>query len=173
MAAARAAWGRQRARMAPPYAEGGGVGGAALGRAAPLDEAPPGVRVLLRLQRGGREDVGRQPAELIGPRLVALLFKLKTNQSERGGAGLTGGGGTCMYEKRCYGYVLRPPPPLVRTELIGCGQRAGLQLAAQTGLNLSGGSAAEHEERTKRGERWSDEGTRRRGEDRRQNRECS
>lgn len=29
------------------------VGGAALGRAAPLDEGPPGVRVLLRLQRGG------------------------------------------------------------------------------------------------------------------------
>lgn len=78
-------------------AVGGGVGGAALSRAAPLDEASFCVRIVLRLQRGGGEDVRGQPPQLIGPWLVPLLFKLKTDQSERG-AGSAAADGNSMYE---------------------------------------------------------------------------
>lgn len=71
----------------PPSGRGGGgsdVSGAALSRAAPLDEAASSMRILLRLQGGGGEDVGGQPPQLIGPRLVPVLLQLQTDQSERG-----------------------------------------------------------------------------------------
>lgn len=71
------------------------VGGAALGRAAPLDEA---AGVELRLQRGRGEDVGGQPPQLVGPRLTALLIQLqqagrRTNQRGAGWEGRGGGRG--------------------------------------------------------------------------------
>lgn len=87
MSAARAARRRQRAGVPAPHGGAGGggdVGGAALGRAAPLDEAAASVRIVLRLQRGGGEDVGGQPPQLIGPRRVPFLIQLQTDQSERG-----------------------------------------------------------------------------------------
>lgn len=74
------------------------MGGAALSGAASLDEASLCVRILLRLQRGGGEDVGGQPPQLIGPRVVPLLFKLQTDQSERGRVGLAAGGRDSLYE---------------------------------------------------------------------------
>jgi len=88
VSAARAAGHRQGAAgVLPPPQQGvggGDVGGAALGRAAPLDEAASAVGVLLRLQGGGGEDVGGQPPQLIGPRLVPVLIQLQADQSERG-----------------------------------------------------------------------------------------
>lgn len=86
MSAPRAAGHRQCAGV-PPSGRGGGggdVSGAALGRAAPLDEAASSVGILLCLQGGGGEDVGGQPPQLIGPRLVPVLLQLQTDQSERG-----------------------------------------------------------------------------------------
>lgn len=92
MSAARAAGRGQGAGGVSPSHRGGvggvDVGGAALCGAAPLDEAAPAVRVLLRLQGGGGEDVGGQPPQLIGPRVVPLLFQLQTDQSERGRGGV-------------------------------------------------------------------------------------
>lgn len=91
MSAARAARRRQCAGVTPPDRRSGDVGGAALSRAAPLDEAASSVGILLRLQGGGGEDVGGQPPQLIGPWLVPVLFQLQADQSERGREGLTGG----------------------------------------------------------------------------------
>lgn len=88
MSAPRAAGRRQGAGVPPPgRGRGSHVGGAALGRAASLDEAASSVRILLRLQGGGGEDVGGQPPQLIGPRLVPVLFQLQTDQSETGRGG--------------------------------------------------------------------------------------
>lgn len=86
VSAPRAARRRQGAGVPPPDRGAGGsdVGGAAFGRAAPLDEAASSVGILLRLQGGGGEDVGGQPPQLIGSRLVPVLFQLQTDQSERG-----------------------------------------------------------------------------------------
>lgn len=78
----------RRAAVPPPPTGGGGVGGAALGRAAPLNEggaAPVGV--VLGLQGGRGEDVGGQAPQLIGPRLGAVLVRLQTDQSQRGEGG--------------------------------------------------------------------------------------
>lgn len=87
MSAPRAAGHGQGASVpAPARGCGGGeVGGAALSRAAPLDEAASSVGVLLCLQGGGGEDVGGQPPQLIGPRLMSVLLQLRTDQSDRGG----------------------------------------------------------------------------------------
>ena len=57
--ASRAPWGQREVAARGP-------GGAALCRTAALDQRPARVRILLRLQRGGREYVRSQPAQLSG-----------------------------------------------------------------------------------------------------------
>lgn len=75
MSAARAARHRLMVVVAAAGSGGAGshVGGAAFGRAAPLDKT---AGVELRLQRGRGEDVGGQPPQLVGPWLTALLVQL-------------------------------------------------------------------------------------------------
>lgn len=55
------------------------VSWAALGRPAALDEGSSGVRVLLSLQRGGREDVGGETSQLVGTRarVRPVIIQLK------------------------------------------------------------------------------------------------
>lgn len=85
VSAAGAAGHRQGAGVPAPGRGGGAdhVGGAALGRSAPLYEAAARVRVLLRFQGGGGE-VGGQPLQLVGSRLMAAIVQLQRDQSERG-----------------------------------------------------------------------------------------
>lgn len=55
------------------------VSRAALGRPAALDEGSSGVRVLLSLQRRGREDVGGETSQLVGTRarVRPVIIQLK------------------------------------------------------------------------------------------------
>ena len=91
VSAPRAAWWLQGGMATAARPHGGvvnvvNVSGAALGRAAALNEGR--VRVLLRLQSGRRENVGGQAAQLIGARgrrPVVVHLGEKTDRSESGG----------------------------------------------------------------------------------------
>ena len=86
MSAAGATGALQGAAVVAAARGGGEVGGAALGRAAALDEAPCAVGILFRLQSGRREDIGGQPPQLIGPWVGSVFLQLY-REPIRGGEG--------------------------------------------------------------------------------------